>query len=339
MKYQHTFEQSAEYLRLAIPLMSKQAAACHPISYALWYEYVSGINDPLAREIDGLLGGKRQLTDEQALELFRKHISEYDEEAADRLHADFQRLLTGLLYSAEKTGDQAAHFGNALEQCSRQLEANTDAASLQRIAHGMLGDTHRMQAAIEALQTQLEESTREADQLRHELHRARTEAMTDALTGLLNRNGFNRAIEDAVSPVNASPVGPCLLMLDIDHFKRVNDTYGHLLGDKVIRAVADVLKANIKGRDIAARYGGEEFALLLPETPLAGAGVLAEKIRATVGNARIRQTSGREPLDNFTVSVGVACHRDGESATMLISRADTALYASKNQGRNRVTVH
>ncbi len=132
--------------------------------------------------------------------------------------------------------------------------------------------------------------------------------------------------------------GPCLLIADIDNFKMVNDAYGHLFGDKVLCSVAKILKANIKGRDMAARYGGEEFVVLLPETTLDGARLLAEKIRATIGRSRIRRAENRQETAQITVSFGVASYCSGETAREFIDRADSALYASKKQGRNRVTV-
>jgi len=132
--------------------------------------------------------------------------------------------------------------------------------------------------------------------------------------------------------------GAALVLADIDHFKTVNDTHGHLIGDKVIRAVAHVLSTNIKGRDIAVRIGGEEFALLLPETSLSGAASLAEKLRELVAQGRIRRNDGEEQVGHVTLSLGVAAAEDGDSLEALIERTDAALYAAKRGGRNRVTV-
>ena len=115
-------------------------------------------------------------------------------------------------------------------------------------------------------------------------------------------------------------------------------TFCHVFGDKVIRAIATILRDNVKGKDLAARYGGEEFVIILPDTPLAGAGSLAESIRRTVEGSRIKRTGTNEIIANVTISLGVARHRPGESDRELLARADQALYQSKQQGRNRVTV-
>jgi diguanylate cyclase len=132
--------------------------------------------------------------------------------------------------------------------------------------------------------------------------------------------------------------GCALLLADIDHFKVVNDTYGHVLGDKVIRAVAHVMRSMIKGRDVAARLGGEEFAILLPQTSLTGASAVAEQIRGTVAQGRICRPDGNESIGQVTLSVGVAIAKVGDTLEPLLERADAAMYAAKRAGRNRISI-
>src|SRR5262249_12285588 len=156
-------------------------------------------------------------------------------------------------------------------------------------------------------------SQAEIQRLKQEVERARSDALIDSLTGLANRRGFDASLAGCLGESGAPGNGLCLVMLDIDHFKRVNDTYGHLLGDQVISAVGKVLKASVKGQDTAARVGGEEFAVLLPDTPIQGGAVVAEKIRLAIAAARIRRGQ-QELTERITVSLGVACHAAGESA-------------------------
>ena len=202
----------------------------------------------------------------------------------------------------------------------------------------MLSDTRSMREKTSEFQQQLHGGAREVEALRAELKRLKGEALTDALSGIANRRGFDQAIADARSANNGALTGCSLIMLDIDHFKRCNDTYGHPFGDKVIRSIAQIVDKNVKGQDTAARIGGEEFAVLLPDTPLDGAGVLAERIRTMVAAGRIKGAKDGEPIGQITISLGVAQFTDGESVEALMARADKALYASKNGGRNRVTV-
>ena len=171
--------------------------------------------------------------------------------------------------------------------------------------------------------------------LTENLQLARNEALFDSLTGLKNRRGFERAVRE-MQLQRGGLACTALMMIDVDHFKTVNDLYGHVLGDKVLCAVAHVLKSNIKGRDVAARYGGEEFAVLLPETSLSGAATLGQQIRSLVAQGQIKRSDGT--IGQVTVSIGVAVAREAEPLEELIERADAALYSAKRAGRNRVEV-
>ena len=174
-------------------------------------------------------------------------------------------LLAETARTAATAGAEAGQFGSALEQHKAQLNDSIGSDRVSSVVAELLNETVRMQAATQALSQKLEASSNEVNTLTDRLERAQTEALLDPLTGLKNRRGLERAVEDTYGQT-PKLAGTALLMADIDFFKKINDTYGHLLGDKVIRAVAQVIHANVKGRDIAARVGGEEFAVLLPET-------------------------------------------------------------------------
>ena len=333
MNYQDSIAQSAEYLRQAIPIMTRQAAALHPVSYALWYEYVSGRNKALRSAVDNLLKDGAVLDEATTISLFKTHVADLDEEMAKKISVGFQRVMSEISDSASQTKQQADLFGNALEEWSGNNISIGDDLGIG----DLLENTRAMQNSISVLKGQLNNSQREIEQLRTEVSRARDEAVVDGLTGLMNRRGFDPALIHCLDTIEPGSPGPCVLMVDIDHFKNVNDTYGHIFGDRVIRAVAQIIKSNVKGRDTAARYGGEEFVIILPETPIEGAAAVAEKIRATVECSRIKRAGSSEVIAKITVSVGVACYLPGEAALALVERADRALYESKNTGRNRVS--
>ncbi|WP_431857069.1 GGDEF domain-containing response regulator [Azospirillum sp.] len=160
-------------------------------------------------------------------------------------------------------------------------------------------------------------------------------ATTDSLTGALNRGRFMaRAANEVMRALRyARPLSA--IMLDIDHFKKVNDTHGHATGDEAIRSVVRVCRSLVRGADILGRLGGEEFAILLPETPPQGAVLLAERLRRALAVTEVRIPGGVGVT--FTVSVGVSALKPGEeSVSALLARADEALYRAKNGGRNRV---
>jgi diguanylate cyclase len=338
MEYHDSIEQSAEYLRLALPLMTKQAAGLHPISYAVWYEYVSGTNPPLRARIDELNKTGQVLDDAATSRLFREHIAEIDENIAERVSQGFEKVMADISASTAMAADEAGQFGQVLKNWSDDLAAGRHTTTLSHGIADLLHYSGDMQQTVTSLRGRLDESRREVEELRKEVRRAREDAMIDGLTGLANRRSFDVALADCLAAAAPDTQGPSLLIADIDHFKRINDNYGHLFGDKVIRSIATILRDNVKGKDLAARYGGEEFVIILPGTSVAGAHSLAETIRKTVAGSRIKRVGSNEIIANVTISLGVACHRPGESEQELIARADKALYQSKQQGRNRVTI-
>lgn len=184
----------------------------------------------------------------------------------------------------------------------------------------------RTVASLEAAQTEVLRQNGELVRL----------ASRDALTGCLNRRAFYALFEEAFAAGRGQGSELCCLMVDIDEFKRVNDEFGHAVGDQAIQAVTDCLQSGVRLTDMVGRYGGEEFCLMFPRTTLSEATVLAERLRARVaaesGN-RVRMASGM----TLTVSIGVSSSAFGARAPLeLIDQADRALYAAKENGRNCV---
>jgi diguanylate cyclase len=197
--------------------------------------------------------------------------------------------------------------------------------------------TQRVQRENQALEDRLADTTAEVARLRKHLEAVRREAMTDGLTNLANRKAFDEALERALQAADVSGEPVTLAVLDIDHFKAFNDTWGHQTGDQVIRYVAGVIGRAGPEPRTAARYGGEEFALILPGEDIGAALVILEKIREEVGSRVLKRRSTNQDLGMVTVSVGLAERMPGEPQGSLIERADAALYASKRSGRNRTT--
>jgi diguanylate cyclase (GGDEF)-like protein len=174
-------------------------------------------------------------------------------------------------------------------------------------------------------------------------NRIEQEAVTDELTGLHNRRGFSQLGEREFERALRFKRSLAALMFDIDHFKQVNDTYGHQVGDQVLRALADCVRRKTRGIDVTGRYGGEEFVLLMPEIPLAETAQIAERLRQSIMDLPIPVMSpGDAPAPvclRITVSIGVAMQEEKvPNLTTLIDRADQAQYQAKRSGRNRVCV-
>ena len=160
--------------------------------------------------------------------------------------------------------------------------------------------------------------------------------LTDSLTGIANRKAFDATLREAAHQAMETGTDLSLLFLDIDNFKRFNDTWGHQMGDQALRLVAKTLMDNVKGQDLPSRYGGEEFAVILPQTALVDAVTLANKIRHAFAVRKLVKRDTGETIGGITVSIGVSHFEPGESLNHFVERADHALYTAKRDGRNRV---
>ncbi len=329
-------------LKSVLPLMSRHAAGYHPISYAVWYEYARGTKPALTEGVDAELQRQERLTVDSTYALYSKYLVEPAEQVLVRARSNLMELLDKVQQAVSQADRDAVGFDEHLNAFKHELKSAASLEDLGGHVSAMLEQSQRMSDGFGRLSTELEGSQGEVQRLTQELHQMREEALTDALSGLLNRRGFNRELE-RLAPKLGGEDGQALgvlsvIMFDIDHFKRVNDTYGHPLGDRVIAAVSRSIRDCVGQAGVAARYGGEEFAVLLPAQPIAVAESLAQAIRKRVEQGRIRRREGEEPIDGVTISAGVAAwHRDDNLATV-VERADRALYASKKAGRNRVTV-
>jgi diguanylate cyclase len=337
MRYKEDKDQSAELLRLALPLMARQSAALHPISYTLWYEHVAGINPPLSTVLEASLAARLPLGEDDVYDLHARYIVARDMEVLDRLQRKLRDVLEEAAQTAAAALEDSGQFEAALRDTRSRLTGASSLESVHAIIAELARETTRMHSATEAVHQKLETRAREVELLTRQLEQAKSEALQDPLTGLKNRRGFELAVKELAASGGAFK-GAALVLADIDHFKQINDRHGHLLGDKILRAIGQTLQSNIKGRDIAARPGGDEFAVLLQQTPLAGARSLAEQIRTAVAAGRIRRSDSKDQPGSVTLSIGVAAGGSDDTLESLLARADAALYAAKRAGRNRVSV-
>jgi two-component system cell cycle response regulator len=173
------------------------------------------------------------------------------------------------------------------------------------------------------------------EKLRDDVQKSLELAITDALTGLHNRRYMERHIGGLVEQASSLGKPLAVLMLDVDHFKAINDSYGHAAGDEVLREFALRIRRSIRGLDLACRYGGEEFLVVMPETDLSAAALAAERLRRRIASDPFPIQRGERAME-VTISVGIAALAEGEDPASVLKRADEALYRAKRDGRNRV---
>ncbi|HET6878743.1 MAG TPA: GGDEF domain-containing protein [Pirellulales bacterium] len=204
-----------------------------------------------------------------------------------------------------------------------------DPASIMAAAAAMLVANRRLQSDLTTAQAEIQEQRQKVDALA-------AESRTDTLTGLANRRSFDEELGRRFDQWRRHKVPVSLLLVDIDRFKQINDRYGHPIGDAALKWVARLQSGALRQMDVAARYGGEEFGLILPGTKLSDAGNVAERLRATIAAKAFREGEHEFPI---TVSIGVAMSTEGDEPAVLIKRADEALYAAKQNGRDRAFMH
>ena len=334
-KYFESPLRSKELLKLVLTFIGTHGLSANPVNYTVCYEYLLGTKVTLKQEIDKHLSAKIPLTGQLMETWYETFLTDVGQASLRISQADLIEVIAKLADSTSLAEAQVHQFDQTLRHSEQELVKSSN--SLDAIVSYLLDSTKTMQVSMEVMKQQIQDSQDEIIALQERLESALQEALTDPLTGLTNRKGLSNAIENLLLSVELLNSTPSLLMLDIDHFKKINDTYGHPLGDRVIKMVGDILKQQIKGKDTAARYGGEEFCIVLPETELTDAVKVAEKIRQTIEKTRINRASDNQEICRITISIGVACYQRDQSITDWFERADSALYQSKNEGRNRVT--
>ena len=339
MQYTETRDKSAELMRSVVAHMSQHDAAFNPINYSVWYEYVAGINARLTEALDQLRREEPRLSNASIERLYREHIAGVDDQTMDRISRDFQEVMTSVADNVQRTGERAGAFGAELNDLHSALLTTADPAALQSHLQLALRRSQEMQSAAAALKAQADTSRQEIERLRTDLSRAREEVFVDSLTKVLNRKGLDHQLERLLLQPLTDQSTHGLVMVDIDHFKRVNDEHGHLMGDQVLAGLGELLRKVVcEPSHMVARYGGEEFAILLPNTTLEAAAALAERVRATAKAMKLRKRNTQDVVLSITVSAGAAALQHGESANDWIARADAALYRSKANGRDQVSL-
>jgi diguanylate cyclase len=331
-----------EVARSAIRMMETAGVWPTSLNFELWLHIVADPAGPLAQEIERLLNSGQPITDFVAEGLAQTYLPKARLQEEIRDAGD---MLTKELASVARVFQVAqknhATYGEKLADASEELKALPEPASLpaslNELVRNLTAATDTVQRQNQELEVRLAKSTAEVGRLRDHLVQVRRDATTDALTNLANRKAFDDELERACSEADANGTPVVVAVLDIDHFKSFNDTWGHQTGDQVIRYVASVIGRVGAPPRFAARYGGEEFAMIFTGEPPQGVDLTLKQVLDEIASRRLRRRSSNEDLGTVTVSAGFAERLPGEVPAALIDRADSALYESKRNGRNRVS--
>ncbi len=329
--------QTGVYGERAMAMMQSLHVMPTPQHYAVFFACAAGQPGALVKEIDKTIAEKAPFTDEMLERLYNTYIAEVQAQVMQETTASAKRLLTDIMQNVTIFAGETSAISNDVLHHLHSLDEEMSEDVVRMLAQTLVQGAQSMKNSSESMNSQLAGAQREIADLRENLARVMTEAERDFLTGAYNRKAFDRRMNDAIHQAKLNHTELTLLMIDIDHFKSFNDHFGHLIGDEVLKIVAKTLIDTLKGMDCVARYGGEEFSVILPKTPMIGGMMVAEAIRKSIAGKELKRKSTGENFGVITVSVGVAAFRPDDSMESFISRADEALYISKNAGRNRVT--
>ncbi|UTW44795.1 GGDEF domain-containing protein [bacterium SCSIO 12696] len=332
MQFDEDSAASAQYLKQAVPLMVQRQIPTNPLNYALWYSHVKNINKELSERLLFEFPAAGTYDPQKSQQLFYDYFVRDQVPAEDETQGAVAELLSQLFDTVNKATEGTSQYSESLKNTIAAVQNTDDPKEVQKALSNLLRDTDAVNQLTQDFQSHLVEARQEVENLRQQLQASEKTALLDELTQIGNRRAFDqtiaRCLRDSSQPTT-------LLLLDLDHFKKCNDTYGHVTGDRILEEVGDLLSGVANDQVHPMRYGGEEFAVIC-EQPAEAASQIAETIREQVTAISVRQADTGDIINDISVSIGVAQASADDSADSLKERADKALYQAKENGRNRV---
>lgn len=308
-----------------------------PDNFAVYYGYYADTNPNLQMSMAALLDQYGSLSQQQCTELFLAHLSlEAENKMLQTTSKSISDEINNVMGVLETSAKESTNFNQTLNSFTGALQSNVSLDQIRSAVARVANETRIMAEQNSRLQAQLAHSTQELTEMRYNLDEVRKASLVDPLTNIGNRKFFDSELFRTIAESEEANTPLSMLICDIDHFKKFNDTYGHLVGDEVLKLVAKTLVENLKGRDVIARYGGEEFVILLPQTTVHDAEKVGNQLRSILATKQVRRRRTNETLGVVTISLGATQYVPKEDTDTFIDRADAALYEAKQTGRNKV---
>ncbi len=329
-----------QYAKQALALMAKYGIPPTPNNYAVWYTHTTNESTSLSERITQHIKVGQPFDTPVNQALYEQHTNHIEQtQNQNKAMHDTQDVLTDALEVITSIITEADSHNDTIQtRLDDIIDHKEDTQNVTNVIEALVAAAKEMKKSSLHMRNNLDESRKEVEGLKQNLAKVSEEADHDFLTGVYNRKALDANLDELLKQAAMTGQDLCFVMIDIDHFKDFNDSYGHLIGDEVLKMVAKILNKSLKGKDIVARFGGEEFAIVLPSTPIGNAVSVADNIRRSIANKELMHRSSGTSFGSVTVSMGVASYQyPDDTLESLIERADTALYRSKRGGRNRVT--
>jgi diguanylate cyclase len=328
MSFEDDYQITSKFSEHTHDFLSSHLISPTPVNYSVIYLYISNENELLSAAVDKKLQQGKLITADFIADLFKRYVS-FSQQIENMVLAPLEQTLTTTLEQINKQVSNEDKAAKNLQKLDKILANSKKNTSTDNIVSYLFNTISSTKAQHQALSQKLTTTQQEINQLKDKLTASRQEALVDSLTGLLNRRGCDEKLQKLDhADIHSS------LAIDIDHFKKVNDTFGHFIGDKVIQRIAKTIQSHISDQDIAVRFGGEEFVVVMANTPMAEAKRIAEKIRISISKMKLKQRETNTYLPPISVSIGIAQNDNISEWTVLFEQADSALYQAKSSGRN-----
>lgn len=338
-KYSPLQGRISDITRQTLTRLSRDGIATTPDYYTIVFEYLAELNPELSGDVQTMIERNGSLNAQDLDQIYQRYFNGEPQQASKstglkRISEEGLNLFTTIFDRLQRfesfTLGKQQRLGDLKHRVLEGQETPENALDT------VLGEIESMFKENQEIRGSLEQSLTRLSQITEELREVSSESRSDHLTGLANR----RALEDHLQQLVASPPpgGISAIMLDIDHFKSINDTYGHILGDEVLRKMAAILQQQVGEDDLVARYGGEEFVIILTGMAIGPAFKVAEQLRTAVAGNNFGTDRNGNRLPQITISLGVTGYRRDEALDDFLDRADRFLYRSKEGGRNRTSM-
>lgn len=332
-RYQLSHSEATEVAHKTIAKIQSLRLGTNPIHFFLLYEWLTKTDSYFSEQIDITLSLK-SYNDDSASQLFHEAIEIILNQKLPT--EDLSNLINDLLLNMNSwLSDSNIYQDNLEEHIDRLASINLPTQAINILKENILPILKKQKSQTEHLKITVDNAQQEVQHLKYELEKTTKISLTDELTNIPNRRGFNHKIQEMIQEAQDNQSSFALLVIDIDHFKKINDTYGHLLGDSILRFLAKFLQHETKGKDLVARIGVEEFVIAMANTNYDSSLRVAEQIRFNLNKKTLNIKSQARPI-KVSVSIGVSTYQMGETLETLFGRADNALYKAKNSGRNKV---
>lgn len=318
-----------------VSLLASREIAATPSNYSLFFRYMQGTEQDLIASIDTYMQSGIAFDEVILNELKDEFPDPEITKEVEKKQSSVSKVISEMFLKISDFSGESNKLSESIKKNASQLSESSSVEDITSVVSSILEDAEQFEEYNTNFQSEIDEITKELSDLKKEYAEMKTVSLTDELTQIANRRALDEKLKESLELYQNNKLPTLsLCMVDIDHFKQFNDSFGHLTGDKVLKYVAQRLKQMVTENDFVSRFGGEEFLLLLPDRQLSEAARLATEINHYFNSTNL--TGSKQNLGKITVSIGVAEYRNSESSEEFIERADRALYAAKEDGRNQV---